>query len=72
MRKPTPLKRAIFDSGRRQKEVAEAVGLDEATFSRIVNGLHTNEANRAAIADELGVPASAVFPGYADDDQQAA
>jgi transcriptional regulator with XRE-family HTH domain len=68
MRKPTPLKRAIFDSGRRQKEVAEAVGLDEATFSRIVNGLHTNE----AIADELGVPASAVFPGYADDDQQAA
>lgn len=62
MPKPTPLKRAFFESGRRQKDVAAAIGVDEATLSRIVNGLHTSEGMRAKIADALGRTVEELFP----------
>lgn len=62
MRKPTPLKVAIVLSGRTQKDIAAEVELDEATFSRVVNGLHTSQANRANIARALGRSTEELFP----------
>lgn len=62
MRKPTPLKRAIFESGKTQKAIANAAGIDEAVMSRIVNGLHADEAKRAAIAAALAVDPETLWP----------
>jgi transcriptional regulator with XRE-family HTH domain len=68
MRKVTPLKLAIVASGRPQKTIAAEIGIDEARFSRIVNGLHADEATRQAIADALDRQVDDLFPDY----QQAA
>lgn len=68
VRKPTPLKLAIVASGRRQKDVATAVGIDEVVFSRIVNGLHTSDARKAAIAAELATNVDALWPSSSSDD----
>ncbi len=62
MRKPTPLKRAIFDSGRTQKSIADALGMDEGHFSRIVNGLHPPDATCDAIAAELERTTAEIWP----------
>lgn len=61
MRTVTPLKLAIVASGRRQKDIAAAVELDEATMSRIVNGLRVKPEVEARIAGELGVSVEALF-----------
>lgn len=37
----TPLKLAIVATGRTQRDIASAVGLDEVQFSRVVNGHRT-------------------------------
>jgi len=58
----TPLKIAVARSGRRQGEIAEAVGLSESQFSRIVNGLHASEATRQQIAGELGRTVDDLWP----------
>ena len=62
MARPTPLKRAIFDSGRTQRGIAAEAGLDEAMLSRIVNGLHASEATREAIARVLGREIGELWP----------
>jgi hypothetical protein len=53
MKKPTPLKLAIVRSGLAQKDIAAEVGLDPAHLSRIVNGLHCDDATADHIADVL-------------------
>ena len=58
----TPLKRAIFESGRTQRSIADQVPMSESAFSRIVNGLHTDELTQHKIAAALGLPVEAVFP----------
>lgn len=58
----TPLKLAIAGSGRTQRELADALGLSEAHFSRIVNGLHASKATRQDIADELGQTVDHLWP----------
>lgn len=73
MARPTPLKRAIFESGRTQRSVAAAVELDESAFSRIVNGLHCDDRTRNAIARELGRSTDELFPPQpAPTDREAA
>ncbi len=67
MRKPTPLKRAIFETGRPQRHVADALNIDETYFSRICNGLIPLPELRLRIADELGVKTSALWPFDSDD-----
>lgn len=62
MRQPTPLKRAIFESERTQREIAAEIGMDPSHLSRIVNGLHAADATRAAIAAALGRQVDDVFP----------
>lgn len=62
VKRPTPLKRAIFDSGLLQKDIAAAVGIDAAHLSRIVNGLHADEGTRQKIARELGRTEAALWP----------
>lgn len=57
----TPLKRAIFESGRTQRDIAAACGESEATFSRIVNGLRVEPEREARIAREVGLPADVLF-----------
>lgn len=54
MKRVTKLKVAVVASGRTQKEIAEAAGLNETHFSRIVNGLHCDDATQLAIASTLG------------------
>lgn len=64
MSRPTPLKRAIFESGRVQKDIASEIGIDPAQLSRIVNGLHCDDATRLRIAAALGRDVADVFPSY--------
>lgn len=58
----SPLKLAIVGSGRTQKSIAAAIGMNEAHLSRIVNGLHCDDATREAIARELGTTVDELFP----------
>ena len=58
----TPLKLAIVHSGRTQRDIASTAGINEAQFSRIVNGLHASDATRAAIAQALDVPEADLWP----------
>lgn len=69
MAQPTPLKRAIFDSGRTQRSVAEASGLREDVLSRIVSGrVNSTDDERIAIAAALDRPVDDVFgDGHATD-----
>ncbi len=62
MKRPTPLKLAVITSGRPQRDIAVEVGLHEATFSRIVNGLHADYATREKIAAALGRDVSDLWP----------
>lgn len=50
MKRPTSLKLAIVKSGIAQKDIAAEIGMDPAHLSRIVNGLHTDDATQAALA----------------------
>jgi transcriptional regulator with XRE-family HTH domain len=63
MNRATPLKLAIVASGRLQKDIAAALGMDPARLSNIVQG-HWNpdDATRQAIADELGQTVSELWP----------
>jgi transcriptional regulator with XRE-family HTH domain len=62
----TPLKLAIIASGREQREIAMEAGLSESHLSRIVNGLHTDEVTREAIAAALGCPLAVLWPDLHD------
>ena len=62
MPQPTPLKRILLDEGRRQSWLAERTGIDQATLSRIVNGLHPSEANAQKIAANLGRQIEDLWP----------
>lgn len=65
----TPLKSILLAEGRKQSWLAERVGIDQATLSRIVNrGLHCDHATQARIAEVLGRPIADCFP---DDDGAA-
>lgn len=62
MKPRTPLQRIIREEGRKQSWLAEKVGIDQASLSRIVNGLHADEATRTAIADALGRQVDELWP----------
>jgi transcriptional regulator with XRE-family HTH domain len=63
MPKPaTPIRLAIRASGRTQREIAESIGMHEATLSRIANGLYADPDTREQIAEALGVEVSALWP----------
>lgn len=49
----TPLKIAIVQSGRPQREIAAALDMHPSHLSRIVNGLHADERTQEALAREL-------------------
>jgi hypothetical protein len=59
--------RILLDEGRKQSWLAMQTGLDQATLSRIVNGLHCDDATRRAIAGTLGRSVLEVFPDSATD-----
>lgn len=62
MRRPTPLKRHIFESQITQREIAQKAGIDPGHLSRIVNGLHANDATQRRIAAALERDVCEVFP----------
>ena len=78
MRKATPLKLAIVQSGIPQKDIAAGVGIDPAHLSRIVNGLHADDHTKQSIAREIqrrtGEPTTVadLFDGPAVADRSAA
>lgn len=59
---PTPLKRAIFEKGIKQKDLASVVGTTEARMSLIVNGLRPDPALAARIARHLGAKKEELWP----------
>lgn len=66
MQRPTPLKTAIFMSGRKQRDIAAELGIDETVFSRIVNGLHCNDDLRQKIAQALHRTVDELWPAQAE------
>lgn len=62
MKPATPLKLAIVASGRQQQDIAAEVGLHPSRLSLIVNGLHTDDATRQAIARALGRNPDELWP----------
>lgn len=60
----TPLRRAIFESGRTQRSVADAIGVSESRMSLIVNGLHVDELTRQKISAALGREISDLWPDH--------
>lgn len=62
MKRVTPLKLAIVGSGRSQKDIAAEVEMDPTHLSRIVNGLHCDDATKAAIAKALGRDLRELWP----------
>jgi transcriptional regulator with XRE-family HTH domain len=61
----TPLKRILLEEGRKQSWLAEKVGIDQPTLSRIVNGLHCDAATCERIALALGRDVAELFPDRA-------
>lgn len=61
----TPLQRVIREEGRKQSWLAQRVGCDEAHLSRIVNGLHPDDATKQSIADALGRDVTELWPAVA-------
>jgi transcriptional regulator with XRE-family HTH domain len=59
----TPVRRAIFESGLTQREIADRAGLSESRFSLIANGLHPDSPTRQRIAEALGRTESELWPG---------
>lgn len=60
---PTALKRAIFDSGETQRDLARRLGIDETVLSKFVTGDRTpSDATRQSIADALDVEVSELWP----------
>ncbi len=67
------LKRAIFDSGRNQKDIAADLGMHPSHLSRIVGGLHCDQGTRQKIAAALERNVCDLWPDeVALDDEQAA
>ncbi len=63
MKSPTPLKVAIVMTGRTQRDVAAAVGMDEIQFSNVVLGKRTPRVDVAVrIAEEVGRDVSELWP----------
>lgn len=62
-KKPTPLRLAIVQSGRTQRQIADQANLAETRLSQIVNG-HWNpdDATRKAIADALHTTEAELWP----------
>lgn len=58
----TPLKIAIVSSGIAQQEIARKLGMDPTHLSRIVNGLHCDDATKRRIADVLGRDLQELWP----------
>lgn len=63
MRGPTALKRAIFESGETQRDLARRLGIDETVLSKFVTGDRIpSDATRQVLADALGREASELWP----------
>ena len=58
----TPLKRVLTEEGRKQSWLADRAGIDPTTLSRIVNGLHADDATREKIAAALGREIGELWP----------
>jgi transcriptional regulator with XRE-family HTH domain len=68
----TPLARAIWESGRRQVELAQRVGLHDSQLSRIVHGFRpASPEERKALARELRKPVAVLFPPPETDPETA-
>lgn len=57
------LKLAIFNSGKRQIDIAEKAGMDETKLSKIIRGYRTaSPEERSALARVLRKPIHELFP----------
>ncbi|MCW3038125.1 MAG: hypothetical protein JWM31_30 [Solirubrobacterales bacterium] len=65
---PTPLRMAVFQSGRTQRQIAADAGMDETHLSKIVRGRHSpDHATRQRIAAALKLSEEALWPELGDD-----
>lgn len=58
----TRLGQILRSEGRRQRWLADQIGVDEATMSHYVHGRHVPDDRKAVIADALGRSVEDVFP----------
>jgi transcriptional regulator with XRE-family HTH domain len=60
---PTPLRLAIVQTGRTQREIADEIGLSESRLSQIVNGhWNADEDTRDQIAAAVGRTRDELWP----------
>lgn len=68
----TPLRVALAQAAMTQTELAAASGVERTRLSRIVNGLHCDEATRERIAAALGRRAHELWPESASAEAEVA
>jgi len=69
---PTPLARAIFDSGQSQRAIAKKARIEESKFSKIVNGWRdASDDEKKRIARVLKRSMLEIFPGVQPADRVA-
>jgi len=66
------LRRAIWESGRTQRDIAAEAGISESRLSLIVNGLHADEGTRSRLSAVLGRNTIDLFPVDGPDDTEMA
>jgi len=58
------LKKAIWQTGLKQRFIAEQLGIDETHFSKLITGRRTfSDTDKRRIADLLGKSVAELFPG---------
>lgn len=66
MRKPTPLKRAIFERQLVQRDLAAELGIDPGYLSQIVGGRRCGDVLARRIAEKVGAPLDSLFTADGD------
>jgi transcriptional regulator with XRE-family HTH domain len=63
MPQPSPLKRAIFNSGKRQIEIARKAGIHESRLSKLANGyVDPTDDEKKSLSRVLHAPPDELFP----------
>lgn len=61
---PADIQAALKKKGVTQKQIAQELGVSEMPVSKEVNGIHTSERIRRAIAETIGMDPKMVFAEY--------
>lgn len=60
---PADIKAALYKRGKRQKDIAAALGLTEGSVSHVIRGEAKSQRVARRISDATGIPVSRLWPG---------